>query len=613
MKLKFLTGIAGFIFLAATPAAAQNPYGLPADIKDGNILHCFDWKMSQIKLDLRKIAEAGFNAIQISPVQRNVSSGAIWYDVYRPYDFKFVASSGLGSADDLKALCEAADEYGIKIIVDVVFNHVDKNPYRDSWWNQGDRDRNVSTGINYGNRYSITHHNLGGGQYSEVNSESAEVTARAKAYIEELKSYGVSGIRFDAAKHIALPSEGTDFWKEVTSIPGMFYYGEILGNPGGSNSTTLMKEYTDYMSVTDEDYSTRARNNMGVPNSQGNWSTKGIDAGKLVFWGESHDTYSNTPDYGGVTNGMAQNTIDKAYAILACRNAGVGLYFSRPTTTNTGQIKVGNKGTTHYADPEVAEVNKFKNAMVGKADSYKYNSTTGCVTRQGGGAVIVTKSGYTDVEIENGNGYCPPGTYYDRVSGNKFEVTSSTIKGRTGGKGIAVIYGDWIPGDDFVIDDQGQQAAPVFIYTTNPNNWSDVYVYLYTRDSATQTNGNWPGAKMTKKGNLWEYEVPAHLTTNTSVLFNNNNGSQYPGKIDGTNYDGYLLSGKSMINDGGTGAEHWKEYDSSGISDIFEDENFDLTEAAWYTLQGIRVVSPTEKGLYIVVSPKGQTKKVLLP
>lgn len=611
MNSKVIGGLAGFMLLASLPAYAQNQYGLPSEIKEGNILHCFDWKMSQIKLDLRKIAEAGFGAIQISPVQRNVNSGAIWYDVYRPFDFKFIAN-GLGTADDLRSLCEEAEKYGIKVIVDVVFNHVDNKPYRDSWWDEGDRDRHVNTGVNYSNRYSVTHHNMGNGQYAEVNSENPEVIARAKAYIEELKSYGVKGIRFDAAKHVGLPSEGTDFWKEVTSVPGMFYYGEILGNPGGPNANNLMKEYTDYMSVTDEAYSTSARNALGVPTSTGNWTGKNIDGSKLVYWGESHDTFSNTPEYGGVTNGTSQNTIDKAYAILSCRNLGVGLYFSRPTTNNTGQIKVGNKGSSHYADPEVAEVNKFKNAMLGKADSYKWNTTTGCVTRQGGGAVIVTKTGYSTVEIENGGGYCPPGTYYDRVSGNKFEVTASTIKGKTGSKGIAVIYGDWVPGDDFVIDEGSSDGGSVYIYTTNPNNWNNVYVYLYTRDSATASNGSWPGAKMTRVGDVWEYEVPAELWYNTSVLFNNNSGSQYPGKIDGTDYDGYLLNGKSMINDGGTGAEHWKEYDASGISDIFEDEDFDMTDATWYTIQGIRVVNPTERGLYILVSPKGKTKKVYL-
>lgn len=613
MRFKFIAAIACTVILSWFQANAQSKYGLPSEIKEGNILHCFDWKMTDVQKELPNIAEAGFVAVQISPVQRNVNSGVIWYDVYRPYDFKFVGSNGIGKADELKSLCAEAEKYGIKVVVDVVFNHVDSKGYHDSWWDTGDRIRSGNNYINYGNRYSITHDKLG--DYAEVNSENADVTSRAKAYIEELKSYGVKGIRFDAAKHIALPSEGTPFWKEVTSVPGLFYYGEILGTPGGSSANTLMKEYTDYMSVTDESYSTSARNSMGVPSTTGNWTSKGIDGDKLVYWGESHDTYSNTPEYGGVTNGTAQNVIDKAYAILACRNQGVGLYFSRPTVSNTGNIKVGQKGSTHFTSKEVAEVNKFKNEMLGKKDSYSQNGSAASVTREKGGAVIVAKNGYAKVEVANGNGYCPAGKYYDRVSGNEFTVTSTTISGKVGSKGIAVIYGDFDPGDDFEFDTEGEYdpTGGVFVYCTNPNNWENVYVYMYSSGGAAVTNGNWPGAPMTKKGDVWEYQVPENLWYNTRVIFNDGkNTSQYPYKVDSQNEDGYLLNGKTMISDG-IGNDNWKLFDNSnvGVDEIF-DEEFDLEEAAWFTLQGVRISQPTEKGIYIAVSPKGSTKKIFI-
>lgn len=589
---------------------ADNSYGLPAEIKDGNILHCFDWKMSDIQKELPNIAEAGFVAVQISPVQRNVGS-VIWYDVYRPFDYKFISST-LGSADDLKNLCKEAEKFGIKIIVDVVFNHVDNKGYHDSWWDVGDRLRSTNSYINYGNRKSITTDKMG--DYPEINTENPDVIARAKAYVEELKSYGVSGIRFDAAKHIGLPSEGSEFWEVITSVPGMFYYGEILGNPGGSNSTALMKEYTDYLYVTDESYSTSARSSLGVPTSQGNWSQKGIDASRLVFWGESHDTYANTEDYGGVTKNTPQTTIDRAYAILSCRNNGIGLYFSRPSSNQTGNIKVGQKGSTHFKDAPVAEINKFKNEMVGKADSYSYNSTASSVTRKDGGAVIVSKSAYATVSVPNGNGYCPVGEYYDRVSGQKFIVTETTIEGKTGGSGIAVIYGDFVPDDDFVIDD-GESDSPqdgVYVYCTNPQNWENVYVYMYTSGGASITNGGWPGQLMTlTEDKLWEYKVPEELWYNTLVMFNDGkNTSQYPGKVDSQSEDGYLLNGKTMISEG-TGNSDWKEFDRSTLG-VDEIENDVLEgEIRWYTLQGLQIRQPSQPGIYIRYTPNGKTEKIL--
>lgn len=119
-------------------AYADNSYGLKSNIQDGVILHCFDWKLSDIKAALPDIAKAGFTAVQTSPLQRDVNTSTTWYDAYRPYDFKFIASSALGSEDDLKSLCAEADKYGIKIVVDVVFNHVDgsssnRTAYHDSW------------------------------------------------------------------------------------------------------------------------------------------------------------------------------------------------------------------------------------------------------------------------------------------------------------------------------------------------------------------------------------------------------------------------------------------------------------------------------------------------
>ncbi len=38
-------------------------YGLPANIQDGNILHCFDWTCAQVEAELDNIAKAGFGSV----------------------------------------------------------------------------------------------------------------------------------------------------------------------------------------------------------------------------------------------------------------------------------------------------------------------------------------------------------------------------------------------------------------------------------------------------------------------------------------------------------------------------------------------------------------------
>lgn len=522
-KLSVLIGLISMMTL--TSFAQSNSYGIPEKIQDGNILHCFNWSINDVKNDLPKIAEAGFGAVQLSPLQRrNVTNSSNWSDVYRPYDFAFQATSALGSEADLKALCQEAAKYGIKVIVDVVANHVDKTfGYHDSWWDSNSdyvRSKGGNANINYNNRYSITHDRLG--DYYEINSENAAVAARAKAYVQWLRDAGVSGIRWDAAKHIGLPSEGCDFWKEVTSVAGMFHYGEILGTPGPNPYKDLMKEYAQYMSITDSRYSEgAAHGNQGVPTGKnGEWAPL-LGSDKLVYWGETHDTYSNTPEYGGWSSSVAQSTVDRAYAAVACRQGATALYFSRPNASGFSNIRVV-KGNDNYTATAVKEVNKFRNKMADRSEFFSISTdgSTVSITRNNGGAVVVKKN-TGSFSVPNGGGLCPAGTYIDRVSGNTITVTATTISGATGTTGIVVIYNDNLAAPDPNAPVQEYEDGNMTIYYDNSvTNWAEVYCHYWGGAEST----NWPGVQMTAEGNnIYSVSLPL----GSSVVFNNNNkGSQ---------------------------------------------------------------------------------------
>lgn len=522
-------------------------YGLPASIQEGNILHCFDWTMAEVKAELPAIAEAGFGAVQLSPLQRpDAGPGSPWHDLYRPYDIAF-KSSRMGSADDLKALCEEAATYGIKIIVDVVANHVDKTAgYHDTWWDSNGRVR-WNGGINYGDRTSITHNQLG--DYGDINSEDAEVIARAKAYVQQLHDLGVKGIRWDAAKHIALPSENCGFWTAVTSVEGMYHYGEILDSPGPDAS--IIKEYTTFMSVTDNKYSNgAARDNGGIPFGYGGDHTvnQGCPDTRMVYWAESHDTYAN----GEWSQNVSQSVIDRAYASFACRNGATALYLARPNTTGFNNIKVG-KGSTAFTGKAVAEVNKFRNAMVGRPDWCEVASNTFTVTRKGGGAVVVCKTSGS-VSVKNGGEYCPAGTYTDRVSGNKFTVTSSTISGTVGSTGIAVLYSDGTPGPDPDPDPDPEPETVTIYYDNSVTSWANVNIHYWSSPSTS-----WPGVAMTKvEGNIWKYTFPRDPSGLQGFLFcdglkSGDNGQT--GDISGAPANGHLYKGvggpKGKVTDEG--------------------------------------------------------------
>lgn len=434
----FVSGSLGVQAAESSPTVSANKYKLKDNIQDGVILHCFDWTYNDIKAELPKIAKAGFTSIQTSPAQPNGTG--TWYWLYQPISFS-IGTNGVGTKAELQSLCDEAEKYGIKIIVDVVANHlrgdhnnIDNDLKPSEYWHT------FGGGIDWKNRWQVTHGSIG---MPDIATENPYVQQKVCNYVQELKSVGVDGLRWDAAKHIGVPSEGDDFWKSVTQY-GLYNYGEILGGPDdrSTGNEDIMKEYTDYISVTDSNYGKELRDSFNsgkAPNSSGNWSEKGISNDKLLYWGESHDTWSNNKDW-GFSNEMSQNVIDRAYAVAASRNKVTALYFSRPSSTNKESIKMGEKGSTHYTSSEVAQINKFHNAMDGKADYYTVSDGCSVITRKDGGAVIVKGSGSGEVSVENGGGYAKPGTYTDAVSGNTFTITSSTISGTIGSSGIAVVY-----------------------------------------------------------------------------------------------------------------------------------------------------------------------------
>ena len=53
-------------------APTGEDYGLAQSCEDGNILHCFNWTLNQIKEELPNIAEAGFTSVQTSPLQTQI-------------------------------------------------------------------------------------------------------------------------------------------------------------------------------------------------------------------------------------------------------------------------------------------------------------------------------------------------------------------------------------------------------------------------------------------------------------------------------------------------------------------------------------------------------------
>ena len=118
-------------------------YELLNDVQGASILHCWNWSYKTIEENLELIAQSGYTAIQTSPAQQpkdynyqghvgsevgypGVSGKGNWWKLYQPVTFN-VCDNGLtwlGTKAELESMCKTAEKYGIKVIVDIVANHM---------------------------------------------------------------------------------------------------------------------------------------------------------------------------------------------------------------------------------------------------------------------------------------------------------------------------------------------------------------------------------------------------------------------------------------------------------------------------------------------------------
>lgn len=536
--------------LAWATAGAQVP--LPTNIQDGQILHCWNWSYKNIKAHLPLIAEQGFCAVQTSPVQpakQDMSQEYVgsWWLLYQPTDFKIADDrhGALGTKSELADLCAEADRYGIKVIVDVVANHLANdgenriaqanNPdLRDDkdCWHWTDRDNGVMKTSHYGNRGTIIWDTMAG--LPDLNTENPKVQTYVLDFLKSCIDCGVDGFRFDAAKHIGVPADGANhtFWptvvggaREYAAQKGvqLYCYGEILDNATGGEDRhrehDVLDSYTQLMSITASTTSKNVReaiehNNTSLAASPFIGFDNGGDFAddKAVLWNESHDTYANP---GGETAHTSVATLNKTWALVATRREASALYTARPSVMGYPQ-RLGVASRTAWTNKEVKAVNTLNNRLVGASEYLSNHQDMGLVMNERGtrGAVIVATG--QNLNVTNLTAHrLEDGTYRDLVSGSSFHVGQQKINGTIGSTGIAVLLKD-------------APKESVNIHFNNATyGWAAVKAYVYTDGGSS--NGGWPGQTMTYNAEtkLYEYEVPANLSDG-KVVFHDGNGRQYP-------------------------------------------------------------------------------------
>lgn len=437
-------------------------------VGDGVMLHAFNWSYNTIKENLPAIAAAGYTTVQTSPVQQPKdysTSGDVtgqWWKLYQPISFHIAKESWLGTKDDLKSLCDEADKYGIKIICDIVSNHIanadETRP--DSVSNQVKKyepdfykKRRTYTRTYKGDANDSSVQAVVQGHVSKCPDLVTNDTAVQTYIINLLKECidcGVDGFRFDAAKHIETEDDGeyaSDYWKNITSSASSYYtqktgddlyiYGEILNNCGADRSYS---SYTKYINVTDNRTGDAVLYNVtkGKASTATNAKYKsGVAASNAVLWAESHDTYEGNSGSSGYSNtaDVSDENVVKAWAIVASRKDSTALFFARPGTALMGGVSTD----TTYKSTAVSEINKFHNLFVGQSEKLGSSGDIAYVARGTSGIVLSNCKGTNASVSISGTGLAD-GKYTDTVSGAEFTVANGVLTGAIGKTGVAVVY-----------------------------------------------------------------------------------------------------------------------------------------------------------------------------
>lgn len=418
-------------------------------IEDGTILQCFSWDFNTIKESMADIAASGYTALQTSPINAclegedggmQLYGDGKWYYHYQPTDFK-IGNYQLGTRDEFKAMCDEAEKYGIKVIVDVIANHTTPTTSEISLdlidAGGGSLDtlyhKNNAYDLNdYSNRLACTTYKMGG--LPDINTERTSFQDYFIAYLNDCIACGADGFRYDTAKHIGLPDDPKEddgftnnFWQRVTTevnnAENLFMYGEVLQ---GNNER--IAAYIDAIGhTTASTYGGKIRN--AITNntlSKGTVSDYWLGDAPLnmVTWVESHDNYINDGNW----YNMTKEQVILGWAVITARKDGTPLFFDRPYNScvenEWGMNRIGTAGDDMYKDKSVKAVNFFRTAMIGEDENIvnpDSDSTAVMIERGTKGAVIVNTKNALKTGFETN---LADGTYIDRVDGK----TEYTVK-----------------------------------------------------------------------------------------------------------------------------------------------------------------------------------------
>ncbi|PIK29544.1 alpha-amylase [Bacillus siamensis] len=460
-KTSLLPLFAGFLLLfhlvLSGPAAANAETAdksnevTASSVKSGTILHAWNWSFNTLTQNMKDIRDAGYAAIQTSPINQvkegnqGDKSMRNWYWLYQPTSYQ-IGNRYLGTEQEFKDMCAAAEKYGVKVIVDAVINHttsdygaISDEIKRIPNWTHGNTQIK-----NWSDRWDVTQNSLLG--LYDWNTQNTEVQTYLKRFLERALNDGADGFRYDAAKHIELPDDGnygSRFWPNITNTAAEFQYGEIL-----QDSASRDTAYANYMNVTASNYGHSIRSalkNRNLSVSNISHYASDVSADKLVTWVESHDTYANDEEE---STWMSDDDIRLGWAVIGSRSGSTPLFFSRPEGGGNGvrfpgKSQIGDRGSALFKDQAITAVNIFHNVMAGQPEELSNPNGNNQIfmNQRGSKGVVLANAGSSAVAV-NTSTKLPDGRYDNRAGTGSFQVTNGKLTGTINARSAAVLYPD---------------------------------------------------------------------------------------------------------------------------------------------------------------------------
>ena len=310
----------------------------------GVTVNLWEWNWRSIRSECPTLKKSGYDGVQVAPPQNSLKRTKVeqddpgtgskvphpWWEVYQAIDYSL--TSRMGDESEFRTMVSTCRRAGVKVYVDAVINHTAGQgtqsyggktyaPY--SYPDAGYRAENFHVprkecptengGIgDYSNKTQVFNCNLVGLQ--DLATQTGQVRGTLADYLNKLLSYGVSGFRVDAAKHVGQKDLNAIYNRLDKTEDGVRPYwalevfgggpgalspaaftvsGDVLGLDGGRQIFNAFKSYEGSGNIGDISGLSTFGSGSGLTKSS-----------KTLSFVTNHDTDRNAGEYLGHKDGQ---------------------------------------------------------------------------------------------------------------------------------------------------------------------------------------------------------------------------------------------------------------------------------------------------------------------